>query len=258
MTARTDPESVHGELIAPDEPRELVKAPEIDVAALFELAVKQGESGVAALERLVDLRDRMDAKAARVAFAAAKSAFQDDCPPVPKMTRGRVDRGSGTVFTWDYADLDTIQDHVKPHLRRHGFSYTWNQAVDGAGGTMTVTFVLRHINGHEESNSMTLPAKWSAGGLSEQQKFSSTETLARRRTMIAGLALSQTDRDTDGAPAAGKITESQAADIRALLDEVGGEAKFLKWLGVGAVEEIDQVMFTPAVRSLEAKRRASK
>ena len=59
-----------------------------DINRLMAIALSQGEGGVAALEKLVALQERMEDRDAEKAFARAMLAFQNACPIIAKVKEG--------------------------------------------------------------------------------------------------------------------------------------------------------------------------
>src|SRR5690606_5096862 len=142
-----------------------------------------------------------------------------------------------------------------PILKRHGLSYSWD-VVQGEQA-LIVTCILRHVGGHEERASFPVPIDTSAR-MSAAQANGAALTYGRRQSLIAVLGLTTADDDVDGAdvgaPSA-TITPQQAADLDALIDEVGVDRrKVLQWAGVGRLEELPAEKYGVVVRMLERKR----
>ena len=81
-------------------------------------------------------------------------------------------------------------------------------------------------------------------------------------TAILGLAAQDADKDGNDAEPVEVITESQAADLQALIEEVGADkAAFLKWLStklkmiVDSLGKIPAKAYKDAVEGLESKRK---
>jgi hypothetical protein len=168
-------------------------APGMD--GLIALALQQ-EAPVEALEKLLALKERVDAQTAAKAFFAAKAAFQRDLPPDPE--RGsKVDFASsgGGRVTYSYAMLDDIDTIVRPIANRHGLSYAWDSSVEGsdqAHGPVR----LRHVGGIPRRRPFTCPAtSTTRAGMSDQQKYGAAVKYAMRWSLIQVLGLITTDDD---------------------------------------------------------------
>jgi hypothetical protein len=182
--------------------------------------------------------------------------FQRRCPSIKKTSTAEIATQSGTRFRYTYAELDEIARTVNPILAEVGLSYTWDSAEDGAALTCICT--LRHVSGHSVSSRFTCPID-STARMSGPQRTAAALTYARRQAMVQVLGLTTTDPDTDGAESGegmGEITETQAADLEALIEEVKADkARFLKYLGVGSIIEIRAKDYGKAVQALQQKRR---
>jgi hypothetical protein len=232
----------------------LVPAQTEEVSGLVRLALEKGHP-VEVLERLVALQERVTDRDARMAYIQALSRFREECPQPQKNRENsqfQVTR-NGTKKTARYSSLDEIERVTRPVAARHGLTWTWDTRMDGE--LMHVSCKVRHIDGHEDSATVSLPVE-SKAGASPQQKFAITQTYGMRYSLIAALGITSTDDDTDGnAPPAETITASQEADLRALIEDVGAdEARFRRYLGVKALGDLAASDLPGAIKALEAKR----
>lgn len=225
-----------------------------EITALLRHALDAGAS-VEALERLVALKERVDDRNARAAFFEALAAVQEAMPEVPKKRTAQIATRSGGSYSYRYAALEDITRMIRPILRRHGLSYSWDVAQ--GEGALIVTCILRHIDGHEERASFPVPVD-SKAAMSDAQKNGAALTYGRRQSLVAVLGLTTADDDVDGADVGApsdRITPQQAADLDALIDEVGADQrKFLQWAGVERLEDLTQDKYQAAVRMLERRR----
>lgn len=205
------------------------------------------------IERIASLERDLVAREARVAYAAALSRMQTELPIIQE--RGGIKDRAGNVMS-RYALWEDIVGVVTPVLARHGFSLTFR--TSSADALVTVTGVLTHCEGHEERTSLTLPID-SSGAKNVVQSIGSSTSYGKRYTASALLNLrSGTSEDDDGLRGGGaaRISESQAADIEALITEVGANKQaMLEWLKVSSVEDIPASKFADVVAKLEAKRK---
>jgi hypothetical protein len=98
----------------------------------------------------------------------------------------------------------------------------------------------------------------------DAQGFGSAATYARRYALLATAGVAG-EEDDDGNAASAKpggnsvakevITATQAADLKALIEEVcETEDRFLKWAKVQTLQQVPASFFPQAVKKLEAKR----
>src|SRR5690606_23489165 len=232
----------------------IAPAGERNVMDLLHHAIESG-APVEALERLVALKERVDREAARRAYFDALAAAQEEMPEIPRKRTARILTKSGAEYSYRYAALEDIARVVKPILNRHGLSYSWD-VVQGEQ-VLIVTCILRHVGGHEERASFPVPID-SGARMSAAQANGAALTYGRRQSLIAVLGLTTADDDVDGADVGApsdRITRQQAADLDALIDEVGADRqKFLAWAGVERIEDLPADRYATAVRMLERKR----
>lgn len=97
-----------------------------------------------------------------------------------------------------------------------------------------------------------------SGSKNAIQAIGSTVTYLQRYTLLSGcgLAAASTDDDGRGAAPPATITEEQAADLRAMAEEVDADiGQFCAWLRVERLSDLPASQFRKAIAGLEAKRR---
>lgn len=225
-------------------------------SSLVRLALERGVD-VGVLERIVALQERVTLRDAEVALAQALSAFQAACPPIPKNRVAEVKKDGVLQYTYRFAPLEEIVRVIRPFLTLHGLSFRHDGEVSENAVKSICT--VQHIAGASRSATFTGPIDTS-GGKNPIQQVASARSYGRRYSLIDALGLT-TEEDDDGAAAGGTakstetITESQAADLTALCDDVGAErSKFLKFMAVESFGEILASQHSRAVKALESKR----
>jgi len=202
------------------------------------------------------LKERWEAQQARASFFQAMQAFQNACPRIEKTKHVRFPSKQGGFVDYWYAPLPDIVQQIKAPLKDCGLSYRWE--FQDEEGLITATCVLTHAQGHSEKTSMTGPAD-DSGGKNKIQQRGSTMQYLQRYTLIGVLGISTADSDMDGRlPQVDveTITEEQAADLTALMDEtIQNKDKFLKWLKVEKVEDLPAKDFDRAVKQCEKQRK---
>jgi hypothetical protein len=256
---RTGTPAVHTEstesaalAIAADAPRAVAVASEFGATSMQQLlhfAIEKG-TPVEQLERLVDLAERMEAKQAARAFHTALARFQDKVEPVFRAKTAEVTMQAGGKFSYKYAELDDIVHAIKSPLHEEGLSYTWNTRVDK--NMLTVDTVVRHVEGHSETTSFTLPID-NKSAMSEQQKYGAALTFGQRRGLSAALGLVTTSEDPDSPKLdPTPISDDQATVINDLLTETRMPlSRFLKYFEAASVDKIRAVDYQTAVGILE-------
>lgn len=232
-----------------------VAAPAADAGALIQMierAAMNPAVDIDKMERLLQMQERVLERNARAAFASALADMQSELPAIAE--RGKISTDRGKTVQSRYALWEDINDAIKPILAKHGFALSFRTGQDE--GKVTVTGVLSHREGHAEQTTMHLPADGS-GSKNAVQAVGSSLSYGKRYTASALLNLTSRGEDDDGqaAGAGATITEDQAAEMRALMQDVGAdEARFLTYLKVERLAELPAGRLKDAIAALEAKR----
>lgn len=175
------------------QPQQLAATPD----NMLMIAVQSGNIDL--IERMVALKERMEAADARKAFTAAKAAFKGEALRIVK------DKYNTQFKSW-YSSLGNIVSTVSPILSKHGLSADWQ--IEQAGSDITVTCVLSHALGHSESVPFTVPPD-GTGAKNEIQKIKSSITYAKAVTFesVCGMASTDANMDDDGNESASKAVE---------------------------------------------------
>lgn len=238
-------------------PGALIEATPLPVRAsdnpnsMLALAIEQ-KMDAATIKDMMDLRDRWEAGEARKAFVQAMADFKANPPEILKKKLVKFETQSGTT-SYSHAELADVTEAILQPLAAHGFSHRWEVKQDNA---ITVTCVLTHRQGHSESVTLSSPPD-DSGKKNKIQQVASTITYLQRYTLLAITGLAAKGMDNDGGPPEiERITEDQASNLQALIDEVGADkAKFLKYLKVDSLEDIAAQAYSDAVHALERKRK---
>lgn len=224
---------------------------------VIERAAMNPEIDVEKMERLLDMKERLDAKAAEMAFNSSLAEMQDELPVITE--RGKI-TVNGEVRS-SFAKFEDINEIVKPILKKYGFAISFK--VDFQEQQVSVTAILVHKMGHRESTTILLPRDKS-GSKNEVQAVGSSVAYGKRYTMNAILNITTRGEDDDGIlAAADTITEEQALQIHALLTDNDIDVdRFKAWLEkdlkCDSIEGIKQKAFNVVMARINAKIRANK
>lgn len=263
MTDEQQQEATTAEVAPVEEPTVLAApappdaASVTDITRLLHTAVEQNIP-VETMERLVALHERMSDRAAAAEFAAALARFQRACPLIARTSRADIVSGSGAKFSYNYAELDEIVRTIRDLLHECGLSYSWDSKV-GPNGMLECTCTLTHVKGHKSQASFACPTE-SRAGMSAAQKVAAALTFARRQTLVQVLGLTTCDSDTDAVlGSVAPISAEQVQMLANLITEVGADVgRFLKYMGVATLAEIQERHYAGAVAALQQKRKAVK
>jgi hypothetical protein len=204
---------------------------------------------VVALERLVDLYERMQTRDAEKQFNAAFVKLQSELPVIVASSeipnRGRYER------------FEDVMRQIGDPLKSNGFSVSFTQ--DTKDNRVTVTCHLRHIGGHAQANSFTVRAGGKAD--SDTQSDCKASTTAKRNALLQALNIVirqdvfQDEEGNDASIEGGPIDWSQVSFLKDLCKEVNADVPaFLKFAGVAAFEAIPSARYAELVRALEKKK----
>jgi hypothetical protein len=177
---------------------------------LVRMAVSQN-ADVDKLQKLLELQERWEANQARKAFEIAFAAFKAEAPRLEKTKTVDFPGKSGGRVNYKYTPLDVVANTLGPVLAKHGLSYNWKQEP-ALEGNIRVICILKHFQGHSETNTLEGPPETS-GTKNPLQSIGSTVSLLRRYTLLGALGMATSDEDTDG------VTMGEAADFIAHIQE---------------------------------------
>ena len=170
--------------------------PIFDLEKIFITAIEKN-TPVETMERLLAMRDKMLADLAKQEFNAAMAEFQAACPTIQKHKKVYDKNGK---YRYSYAPMDDIIEQVKEPLQRFGFSYLITSDMEnpgeGKGYWINAQCKVTHRAGHFENSSFKVPVDQSAF-MSEQQKFASALTYAKRYAFCNAFGIMTGDEDND-------------------------------------------------------------
>lgn len=179
--------------ILPTEKEDLALSPYkgSSIDALISQAIDKSVS-VDTLERLLAMRRELKAEYAKEQFNVAMSRFQSICPLIKK-TKTVVNK-SGIVL-YKYAPIESIVSQVKHVLEECGFSYSIETKTDT--GSVTVTCTAKHILGHSQDSSFTVPLGNKTEIMSASQHVAAALTFAKRYAFCNTFGILTSDQDVD-------------------------------------------------------------
>ena len=208
------------------------------------------------LRELMNLEKAWRADKAKAAFNFAMAQFNAIKPTIKHNRKGKT-AGSAP---FSYADFPAMVSVITPLLASCGLSFT-HRLVKVADGD-DVICKISHQDGHSEDFPYpVLIDSRLEGKVSPMQLRQLSITYAKRQTLAAGLGLATAEDkdDDDASKPVDRITENQAADLVALMDECHfNKPKFLKWLEVSSIEELDAEGYKKALEYCEKARKEGK
>lgn len=250
---------VEHEPTQPPMQRQSVSAPAMAMTPMemVALALEKGVPGDV-LKQMMDLRDREEARQAKLAFTRAVRAAKAELRPIMKTREVDYTPQGKQRVHYRHEDLAGIDEQITPILTKHGLSYTY-ESDNGPDRPITVTCVLEHVDGHATRTPLSSGAD-NSGGKNSLQAIASAVTYLQRYTLKLALGLSVSNDDDGknaGADVSTTITDEQVKTLWGLLEETQTDTvAFCKYFRVDAVTDLPTSQYDRAVKSLEKKKAA--
>jgi hypothetical protein len=256
-------------------PGQLQWRPDLDpILAMIERAARDPTVDVEKFERLMAMRERVEAQRASLAFAEAFADLQPKLPSIDR--RGRIvvyskadrERAGGPpedarpIQSTPYAQLDDILEALRGPLGEHGFSLRFEHPPT-ADNRLSTTAILRHRAGHEERATTPPLQHDSTGSKNPTQAIGSALTYGRRYSLLALLPIAShapQDADDDGKAAGDEVISLEEILLieQQLRDTGTDQVKFLNHFHAESLAAMTVTQFKEAKRHLaEKKRRAN-
>jgi ERF superfamily protein len=198
----------------------------ITPADMLNKAIEQGV-GVEVVEKFMDMHARWEAMQARKAFDSAMADLREVMPVVTKNQKVKFKNKNGGFTDYVHEDLSDVTSALSPVMAGVGLSFRWR--TDSEPGSVKVTCVVTHRDGHSEETALTSGVD-NSGGKNAIQAIGSAVTYLQRYTLKAAIGIAAA-RDDDG-QSAGARTDMPApkskADSRETYDRLSKANAALK------------------------------
>lgn len=213
---------------------------------MLQIAVQQG-ADLDKLQKLMDLQERWEKNEATKAYFRAMQAFKANPPVIYKDKHVKFGNTE-----YDHALLENAVELIGKAMSEHGLDFHWETSQ--SDNKVTVTCIITHVQGHSEKVPLSAGLDTS-GSKNNIQALGSTITYLQRYSLFAATGLAAKGVDDDGRTAE-FITEKQVADLKALLEEVGGNEQALcGYLKIDSLDKIPVQAYSMAIAVTEAKRK---
>lgn len=172
----------------------------VQVLSMISGLVQRENFDIHALEKLIQLQNDAEDRQAKRSFNLHLSEMLGEIPVIAKT-------GFNDFQKTKFARLEDIVEITRPILYRHGFAITYKQTQEMIPNAkteqgsifcmMTVICVLKHRDGHEESNEIQLPIA-TIKGQTPIQAMGMGSSYGRRYTLMQALNIATSGDDTDG------------------------------------------------------------
>lgn len=188
-------------------------------------AVRDPSIDPARLKEFLEIGRSLEADKAKMLY---NQAWAEMAPELPFVAENGVNTFTGAK----YAKWDDIHRACMPVLRRFGFAVSFDSRKDGEA--LTVSVIITHSGGHQETRSFTVPWLDKGKAKSPADEAASALTKAQRhafRKAFNILSIGEEERAAMGE----RITEDQAMRLADMLAELGNlspdlAGRYTKWL----------------------------
>jgi hypothetical protein len=232
--------------------------PASDTTSLLQVitrAASDASVDIDKMERLMQMHERLVARDAKAAYAAALAEMQPDLPVIGRNGTISVPAKDGkTGHNTPYALWEDINEAIRPLLHKHGFALSFR--IKKEADRVEVTSILSHRQGHSDETTLSLPMD-TTGSKNNVQAIGSSISYGKRYGAMALLNITTRGEDDDaraaGAPAA--INDQQRTELDKLLDETASdEARFFDFFKIQFLAELPAARFAEAKAMLEQKK----
>jgi hypothetical protein len=219
--------------------------------SMIERAATNPDVDIEKMERLWEMKEKMDAKAAELAFNQAMAECQS------KMKRIAADSNNPQTRS-RYASYAALDKALRPVYTEVGLSLSFDTEDSLIENAVRIVCYVSHAQGHTRKYKTDMDAS----GLGAKGGAVMTKTHAAGSAMSYGMryllkmifnvAIGEDDNDGNIEVC---ISINQALELQALAEDVGADIpNFLKYCGVEAFEQLPANRYEGAVKALEKKR----
>jgi len=238
--------------IVPADEEVIAQHEEDQMIAMIERIVMTPEIPIDRLEKMLEMRERIEEKKAEQEFNVAMSEVQAEITPIIANKKGQNN---------NYATYDQVDREIRPIYTKHGFSLTFNTEKTSNPGEIDILCYVSHNLGYSRTYSLAMPAdgKGAKGGDVMTKTHAAGSALSYGMRYLLGLIFNLAIiKDDDGIAASLKvetITEEQQATVQDLLDSTEADkARFLKWAKVAKISEINAGAYKSVVEMIKRKK----
>lgn len=241
------------QLATVNDPTMPAKTDAAGIIQVLERVAANPDVPVEKIERLMDMQMKIMARNAELAFNAAMAAAQSQTRQVAADATNPQTRSK-------YASYSALDKALRPIYTACGFSLSFDTGEGAPQDWVRVLCYVSHRDGHSRTYHADMPAdgKGAKGGdvMTKTHAAGSAMSYGMRYLlkMIFNVAVGEDDDDGNRAGRGPTISESQVADLNALIDEVKADrAKFLRYLKLSRLEDMSVNAYADAVAMLRRK-----
>lgn len=238
--------------------KEVVRAEPVQeptsILSVIARAAQSPDVDVDKMERLFALQERFVAKQAETEFNGALNRSQAKVTSIATNAENKQTKSR-------YATYAALDRALRPVYIAEGFSLSFDTTDSPVADCVRVLCHLSHTGGHTRTYHVDMPndGKGAKGGdvMTKTHATGAAMSYGMRYLlkMIFNVAIGEDDTDGNAPVDASRVSAEQAANIEALLTEVGADRKlFLRYMKSDSVETILARHYGNAIAALQRKR----
>jgi hypothetical protein len=145
------------------------------------------------LERFIALREKEEARQAKIAYDHHFAEMQKDYVPVQR--KGEVKNNAKTETLYKFCPLEDILKVYAPVIAKHGFSFRWYEEC--VTDTMKRIFCVVSGYGHEEKGYVDIPIQAGTSFTNSIQQRGVSTSYGKRYSFINAFGVIIEDEDDD-------------------------------------------------------------
>ena len=217
-------------------------------------SIASGDLAPEQLKMVLDAQERILDKQAKQDYSIAMQAVQAKMPSIKK-------NKENTQTNSRYADLDAIIKTITPIYTLEGFSLSFDTTDSPLELHIRVVCDVMHVGGWSKRKQVDVPLDLMGikGAVNKTKVHGTGSAFSYGRRYLTAMIFNLTTNDDDDGVAAGAvvvylISETQLADMRSLIEEVGStEEGFAAHCRLDALENMPLAKYKSAIDALKAK-----
>jgi hypothetical protein len=226
------------------------------VLSMIERAARDPSIDISKIEKLMEMRERIERQQAERAFNTAMKEAQSEMKTVG--TNKANDQTRSRYATYDKLDM-----HLRPIYTRHGFSLSFDEQDSPKSDHIRIICYVAHEGGFTRTYRKDMPAdgKGAKGGdVMTKTHASGAAASYGMRYLLKGIfnvAIGEEDRDGNAPREVATITPEQAGQLREIVDSLDGDTTaFCRHFRVETIGDLPAKRFDEAMKAVKSRMNA--
>lgn len=176
------------------------------ILSIIDRAARDPNVDIEKMDRLLKMKERMEAQQARIEYDAAMSAAQEEMEPVRANCFNKQTQSQ-------YANYYALDEVIRPIYTKNGFSLSFDSGKDAPENCVDVVCCVAHRGGHREYPHLPMPAdgKGAKGGDVMTRTHATGAAITYGKRYLLGMVFNLSiSFDDDGNGATARKPEARA------------------------------------------------